>query len=85
MILKLARIGNSRGVRLPKAVIEQAGLGDEVEVTVRGDKIVLRSARNARAGWDDAFRRAITKHGKDRIDAALDRVSNRFDDEEWTW
>ncbi len=41
---KLVRIGNSRGIRLPKAVIEQVGLIDNVEVSVRGEEIVIRPA-----------------------------------------
>ena len=33
---KIVRIGNSQGVRLPKLMIEQAGLSDEVELRVEG-------------------------------------------------
>jgi antitoxin MazE len=50
---RLVRIGNSRGVRIPKAVIEQLGLDDDLELSVQADRLVIRSARRPRQGWDD--------------------------------
>ena len=35
MKARLVRIGNSRGLRLPKPLIEEAGLKDEVEIALR--------------------------------------------------
>jgi antitoxin MazE len=76
MKAKLIKIGNSRGVRLPKALIEQAGLEEDVEMLLQGGEIVLRGAANPRAGWDEAFRKALAKGGapvpdKDWLDAPL--------------
>ena len=56
---KLVAIGNSRGVRLPKAMIEQAGLGADIELEVIDGAIVIRSHRPVRAGWAEATRKAI--------------------------
>lgn len=61
---KLIRIGNSRGVRIPAPLIEQAGL-DTGELTlkvVQGGLLiqVKRSGRKAREGWDAAFERAMS-------------------------
>ena len=53
---RLVRIGNSRGIRLSKPVIEQARLAEEVEVDVRDGAVVITSARSPRAGWADAAR-----------------------------
>ena len=41
MKARLVRIGNSRGIRLPKAVIDQAGIDDEVELEVRENQIII--------------------------------------------
>jgi antitoxin MazE len=97
MKTKLVRIGNSRGVRLPKAVIEQAGLRDNnIELVVRDGEVVLRSpprrqgrTKDPRAGWEEQFKKAITKYGneltaedRDWLDAPLDA---EFDEKEWTW
>jgi antitoxin MazE len=54
-IAKLTKIGNSRGVRLPKALIEQAGLTDEVELTVRDGEIIIANHRHPRQGWAESF------------------------------
>src|SRR5581483_9095158 len=64
---KLVRIGNSRGVRLPKAVIEQAGLTDDVQISVTGDSIIIRPADrpNPRAGWEEQIKKALAEHGDD--------------------
>ena len=82
MKAELARIGNSRGVRIPKAVIEQCGVGKVVELRVAGTRVVISRRRAARAGWREAFGRA----GSSRDDELLlDRAANRFDREEWEW
>ena len=51
----LVRIGNSRGVRIPKVWLEQLGLDEEVEMTVQADRLVIRSARRPREGWEEQF------------------------------
>lgn len=51
MLVTLVRIGNSKGVRLPKAVIEQAGLKDEIDLEVKDGKVILSPARQPRAKW----------------------------------
>ena len=83
MKTRIIRIGSSQGVRIPKPLLEQTGLAEEVELEVRGDEIIIRSASRARAGWDEAFR-AMAAHGDD---ALLDEgITNaEWDDEEWTW
>lgn len=79
---QLVRIGNSRGVRLPKVLIEQAGLEDEVELEVRGNTIVIGAPRKARRGWADAARRL----GAEGRDVMLDAPTpTRFEEEDWKW
>ena len=79
MKARLVRIGNSRGIRLPKPLIEQAGLTDEVELRIHGGTITIRSAESARAGWAEAAK-LMHERGDDRL---LDPpTSTRFDDEE---
>lgn len=55
MLTRLVQIGNSRGVRIPKAVLDQLRLEGEIEMEVRGDEIILRQKGKARAGWESAF------------------------------
>jgi len=82
MKARLVRIGNSRGVRLPKPLIEEAGLGEEVELRVRGGAIEIAPAGRSRAGWAEAARR-MREAGEGGL---LDGASpTRFDREEWRW
>jgi antitoxin MazE len=78
---RLVRIGNSRGVRLPKPLIEQAGLVDEVELDVRGGAIVIRPLDGPRAGWAAAAAK-LAAAGRGLLDAP---TPTRFDREEWEW
>jgi antitoxin MazE len=80
---RIVRIGNSQGIRIPKPLLEQSGLGEEVELEVRADEIVIRAASRPRAGWEAAFQ-AMAAEGDDAVlDAEM--VSNEWDDHEWTW
>jgi antitoxin MazE len=54
MHASLMKIGNSQGIRLPKAVIEQAGLKKDLDLEVVDDAVIIRSAKQARAGWAEA-------------------------------
>jgi len=54
MHASLVKIGNSRGVRLPKNVIEAAGLEDDLDLEVRDGAVIIRNAANARSGWAEA-------------------------------
>ena len=82
MKTRLVRIGNSRGVRLPKTIIAQAGLTDEVELGVRDGAVVIARATSARSGWADAARQ-MRQRDEDRL---LDAPTpTRFDEKEWQW
>jgi len=64
MKTRLIRIGNSRGVRIPKAAIEECGLEGAVEMTVRDRVLTIAPARGRRHGWNDAFK-AMAAAGDD--------------------
>jgi antitoxin MazE len=82
MKARLVRIGNSRGVRLPKPVIEEAGLTDEVEVRVRDGAVVIRPIAQTRSGWAEAAQRARQQDDDHLLD---EPTKTHFDDKEWEW
>jgi antitoxin MazE len=57
MKTNVIRIGNARGIRIPKTLLEQCHLRDEVEIEVQDDHLVIRPIVKPRSGWEDAFRR----------------------------
>ncbi len=83
---QIIKIGNSQGVRIPELLLEQANLaeGEEIELVVDQEQIVLRSIAPPRHGWDEAFK-AMAEHGDDALldDGAATTTS--WDDEEWEW
>jgi len=82
MKTKIVRIGNSRGVRIPKPLLEQAGLENEVILRLVEDGIVIESADKPRAGWAEAAR-TLRDRGEDEL---LDEmVLTDFDETEWVW
>jgi len=81
---RLVRIGNSQGLRLPKAVIEQANLGEEIEVEASHHEIVLRPSRRARAGWGEQFQ-AMSQNGDDTLLDAPAVTTSQWDNDEWNW
>ena len=84
MRASVVRIGNSRGIRIPKTILEQCGLGTTVELEVRQGQLVVRAAERPRSGWEEAFRRMAAQGD----DALLDRgslPSTRWDETEWEW
>ena len=82
MKTRLVQIGNSRGVRLPKLVIEEVGLNDEVELQVRGGAIIIRPLKAPRSGWEDAAHALRETSGDHLFDPP---TPTRFDEEEWEW
>ena len=84
MRARVVRIGNSRGVRIPKPLIEQAGLREEVEIAVEGSSLIIRAAARPRTGWATAFR-TMAEQGDDRLLDKAEGPMNRWDEDEWEW
>ena len=83
MKTRIVRIGNSQGIRIPKPLLEQSGLEDEVELEVRPDEIVIRAASRARADWDNAFQRMASQGDDVLLDPEV--APNEWDEREWEW
>lgn len=82
MKTRIVRIGNSQGVRLPRPLLAQAGLGEDVVLRASPGRIVIEAARAPRAGWADAAK-AMHAAGDDQLLSAPS--STRFDREDWEW
>lgn len=82
MKTRLIRIGNSRGIRLPKPVIEQARLSEDVDVEVRDGAIVITATRQRRAGWAQAARELRDREGDRLLD---EPTATEFDEKAWEW
>jgi antitoxin MazE len=77
----IVKIGNSQGVRIPKALLEQSGLKGEVTLEVTDGSIVIRPVRRPREGWEAAFAQ-MAAEGDDWL---LDEDLHDLPDEPWEW
>ncbi len=85
MIAKIIRIGNSRGIRIPKTLLEQTGVSDEVELEVKNNHIIIKPAQKPRKGWQDKFQTMAKNSDDDLLDSSELPHLNSWDDEEWEW
>lgn len=82
MKARIVKIGNSRGIRLPKPLIEEAGLGEDVELRVVQTGLLIERPRQPREGWAEAAAQ-VRARGEDSL---LDEPSpTEFDDSDWVW
>lgn len=77
MRLAIVSIGNSKGIRIPKAVLDKYQIKDSVDVEMREDALVLKPVRSPREGWEDQFRQ-MHENGDDRP-----LIPDVFNDETW--
>ena len=81
-IARIVKIGNSRGIRVPKFLLDQAQLPDEVELHAEPGRLVVQATPRPRTGWARAAR-AMREQAHD---ALFDEpTATRFDREEWEW
>jgi len=74
MEAKLVRIGNSKGVRLPKSMLVQTGMTERIEIEARGHNIILKPIKEPRSGWEASFAKGkheLSKEDRAWLDADL--------------
>ncbi|MDD3669481.1 MAG: AbrB/MazE/SpoVT family DNA-binding domain-containing protein [Alphaproteobacteria bacterium] len=62
MRIKLVKIGNSVGIRLPKAVIDECELKSEVDMEIRQRHIILSPVSGARRDWPETIAAALKEN-----------------------
>jgi len=80
----IVRIGNSKGIRLPKSVLEQCRLKDSVEIDVEGETLIIRPADVPRSSWAEAFS-GMAQHKDDKILDEDTALTTEWDRSEWRW
>jgi len=84
MKARIVKIGNSRGIRIPKPLIEETGLGEEVEIQVEGNRLIITPAARARADWTSSFQK-MAQRGDDALVDGDAQVGTVWDEGEWEW
>lgn len=81
MKVGIISVGNSKGIRIPKAILEQCSFNKEAELEVQGSTLLIKPVRKVREGWDKSFqlmheRREDSLVINDTIDIEMDN---------WEW
>lgn len=79
---RIVRIGNSRGIRVPKLLLDQAALPDEVELRAEPGRLVVSAVQRPRAGWAAA---ALAMHERGDDTIVDSPTATRFDRTNWKW
>lgn len=81
---RIIKIGNSQGIRIPKLLLHQVGLFDEVEVEAQSGQLIIRPSTVSRHGWDEQFQ-MMTIDGDDRLLDAEVLVPTEWEASKWEW
>lgn len=82
----IIKIGNSKGIRIPKPVLEQCGLTDEIQMKISDEMLILSPIKKQREGWEKEFEKSTKKKEKDdKVLKEFENSSHEWDDEEWKW
>lgn len=84
MKTQLIKIGNSKGIRIPKTMVEQCKLNGELNIVVRENEIVIKADENNRLGWDEAFKKAASLKENSMVDEDGMNLAD-WDQKEWKW
>lgn len=78
MRINLVKVGNSKGVIIPAAILASCGLKDAVELQIKGKKLIIEALKQPRAGWFDSYQ-------PEPDEALLDAIPADEGDSEWVW
>jgi antitoxin MazE len=82
MLVSIIPIGNSKGIRLPKTVLDECSVSDKMELKVQNKEIILRPVNNKpREGWKKEFHK-MHKNEDDKLVIESNIDSTNFD---WDW
>lgn len=83
MLIDIIPIGNSKGIRIPKVILEQYGLTDKADLILEEGRLILQAPAKPRQGWEEAAQEMAAR-GDDSLLLPESSLS-RFDEEDWVW
>jgi antitoxin MazE len=80
---RIIKIGNSQGIIIPKLLLEQSGISENVKIEVRDNQIVITAVSHARTGWAENFAQMSGNVDEDILLGSF--ITTIWDEEEWEW
>jgi antitoxin MazE len=81
---QIVRIGNSRGLRIPKALLEECELNGDVDLEVRPEGLLIKPSNLPRLHWEDAFKK-MSENDEDELVMEDSKAPTAFEKEKWRW
>lgn len=81
MRVGIISVGNSKGIRIPKAILEQCRFNKEAEMEVQGNVLLIKPVKKVREGWDKAFQ--LMHERKEDALVISDSIDMEMEDWEW--
>jgi antitoxin MazE len=78
MRTNLVKVGNSKGIIIPAALLASCDLKDAVQIQIKGKKLVIEALKQPRAGWFDAYQ-------PEEDAPAIDTIPEGEDSADWVW
>jgi antitoxin MazE len=85
VIPKIVKIGNSQGIRIPKIILQESQISNEVELIAEHEQIIIRSIKKTRSGWDESFKTMAQNNDDKLLDEEQLSYQSSWDKEEWEW
>lgn len=80
MEIQVVKIGNSKGIRLSKTLLERYNIRDKLEIIFEKGYLILKPVSKPRSGWEEAFKEM---HDNKDDQLLLDDVFQDENLEEW--
>ena len=82
MLVSVIPIGNSKGIRISKAILEQLNIKDKLELEIKDKQLILKQINTKpRIGWEEALRQ-MAENNEDTLLISEETDSKDF---EWVW
>ena len=82
MILDIVKIGNSQGIRIPKNILEECGISEQIDIEVKIHSILIKPV-NPRKNWAESFKKM--RENEDDKMLIDDNIDLENEDGEWEW
>ena len=84
MKTQIVKIGNSKGIRIPKPILKQCNLDADVELEVRNEGLLIKPAKTPRHNWDQSFAK-MAENEEDELILEDSDTNTGFEKEKWRW
>ena len=84
MKARIVKIGNSKGIRIPKALLEECKLSGDVDLEVRSGGLMIKPSKTPRLNWESAFKQ-MSDNDEDEMIVDNSSAATSFEKEKWRW